>query len=140
MRRTIARGFACGFGCGSVVWIFAHPLAWWILIAGGIAGAAYASAAPRPSTALEDVAGAAALALPLWALIEVVIVPVASGAAPQWTEAGLRSLLPALVGWVIFGGALGGAAPRSRQCGRRRTAGSTGVDAHPHPGAAALPA
>lgn len=107
MRRTIAQGFAGGIGCGGIVWAFAHPLAWWVLLVGGLAGAAYAWLAPRQSGALEDVASGAALAFPLWALIEVIAVPVASGRAPQWTDAGMRSLFPALVGWIIFGVTLG---------------------------------
>jgi NADH dehydrogenase len=107
MRTTVATGFCCGIVCGAVVWPFAHAFAWWVPIAGGIAGALYASASPGRRVPLEDLASAGALAIPFWALLEVVLVPLAGGRTPAWTGAGMRTLFPALVGWIVFGCVLG---------------------------------
>ena len=79
MRGTIVIGFSCGVACGTVVWIFAHPFAWWVPVAGGIAGAAYALTSPRRIAPLEDIVSASALAIPFWALVEVIAVPVLIG-------------------------------------------------------------
>ncbi|MBV8197136.1 MAG: NAD(P)/FAD-dependent oxidoreductase [Candidatus Eremiobacteraeota bacterium] len=56
---------------------------------------------------LDNAFTAAALAIPLWAILELVIIPVAGGSAPAWTVAGLRAAFPALIAWVLFGLALG---------------------------------
>jgi len=106
MRGTIAIGFSCGIVCATVVWIIAHPFAWWVPVAGGIAGAAYALASPRRSP-FEDIVSAAALAIPFWALVEVIVVPVLSGQTPKWTDVEMRALFPAFIGWLLFGCMLG---------------------------------
>jgi NADH:ubiquinone reductase (H+-translocating) len=44
----------------------------------------------------------AAFSLPFWAAINLILLPVAAGQAPQWTAGGMRVLFPALIGWLLF--------------------------------------
>ena len=44
----------------------------------------------------------AAFSLPSWAAINLILLPVAAGHAPQWTAGDMRALFPALIDWLLF--------------------------------------
>lgn len=108
-RRRVGIGFAAGVASGAILlgtWDDGLPVL--VLAVGGLVGVAFALAFhPAPSAVLDALTAGAAFAIPGWAIVAVIAVPILAGDGPRWEAAELRALLPALIGWVLFGAALG---------------------------------
>ena len=78
------------------------------LLLGSVIGIAYVVAFHKVQHLyIDSVMTAAALGLPLWAFVSVVVLPLMSGQPPRWSAEGMRSMLPRLIAWVAYGVVLG---------------------------------
>ncbi len=105
-RRTLLGMLAGALASTALVITVGQPLL--SIVLGILVGAGYsASLKPTRETYVDNVMAGGALGVPLWGLISVIAVPVFSSRMPEWDAEQMRLHFPALVGWVIYGAALG---------------------------------
>jgi NADH:ubiquinone reductase (H+-translocating) len=106
LRRIIIGTLAGVLSSASLVATTGHPLLG-VLLGAGIGAAYSASLRPARNAYIDNLMAAAALGVPLWTIISVIVLPILSGQMPEWNAAEMRQRFPALVGWVIYAAALG---------------------------------
>src|SRR3984885_14868777 len=106
IRRTIVGAAAGAFGSAALVLTLGHPV---LSVAFGVAvGIAYAFFfAPSRGAYVNNVMAGAALGIPWWGLINIILVPLFHSSTPQWDVDQMRAQVPALVGWVVYGSVMG---------------------------------
>ena len=78
------------------------------IVAGIVIGAAYSvSLRPTRGAYVDNLMAAAALGVPLWALVSVIALRITARQQPEWSAAQMRQDFPALVGWILYGAVLG---------------------------------
>lgn len=106
IRRTIAGAAAGAIASAALVISLGHPV---LSIAFGVSvGIAYAFFfAPSPGAYVDNVMAGAALGIPWWGVINIILVPLSSSRTPEWDADQMRAQVPALVGWVVYGSVMG---------------------------------
>lgn len=105
--RRVAIGATAGaLGSAALVAMLGDPL--FSIVAGIVIGAAYSvSLRPTRGAYVDNLMAAAALGVPLWALVSVIALRITARQQPEWSAAQMRQDFPALVGWILYGAVLG---------------------------------
>jgi NADH:ubiquinone reductase (H+-translocating) len=78
------------------------------IVLGAVVGVLYVlPVRPTRFAYAESIFTAGSLAIPLWAVVSIIVLPALGGNGPQWAANGMRALFPQFAGWVLFGASLG---------------------------------
>lgn len=106
LRRGII-GLLAG-GASSVILIITVHAGGLGILLGTVVGVSYALAfRPTPLSYIDSIMTAGASGVVLWGSVSILLLPLLSGQAPQWTVGEMRVLFPALVGWIVYGVSIG---------------------------------
>jgi NADH:ubiquinone reductase (H+-translocating) len=106
LRRTIAGSAAGVIASIALVFALGYPV---LSVALGVAiGIAYAFFfVPSRDAYVDNLMSGAALGIPWWGLVNIIAIPLFHSRSPQWDADQMRAQVPALVGWVVYGSAVG---------------------------------
>jgi NADH:quinone reductase (non-electrogenic) len=120
MMRRVLVGLFCG--AASSVFLFSAVRSVGLaLCLGSVLGIAqiFAFFDLEGGSAIDRGMTAAALGVPLWVTINLILLPTIGGEKPQWTAEEMRALFPALFGWLLFSFFLGTLTQVARQISKQ---------------------
>jgi len=106
IRRTVIGMLAGGAASAALIATDGH-VGLSLLLGAAIGAAFAASTGQTPGAYLDSMMTAGAYGVPLWGILSVIAFPLLSGQMPEWSAEQMRAHFPALLGWVLFGIALG---------------------------------
>jgi len=62
---------------------------------------------PAPLAYADSLFTAAALAVAVWGVMSVIVLPALAGEPPRWDVEGVRAVFPEFAGWILYGAILG---------------------------------
>jgi NADH dehydrogenase len=102
VRRALV-GLLCGTASSIFLWSAVSSVGLGLFL-GSLFGIAqvFAFFELENGSAIDRAMTCAVLGLPFWATINLILLPMAAGQEPRWTAGDMRSLFPALIGWLLF--------------------------------------